>query len=343
MDEETRANEQALNNRPSNGESEEPSRRPDRPRPSLQPLQAVAGEVRTLSDQSLEGVTLRIGDQIARTDETGRFLLTAIPPGRHELLIDGRTASKPEQTYGVFEVGVNVAANRTNVLPFTIWMPEIDVANAITLSSPTTEKMVVSTPHIPGLELHLPPGTTIRDKEGQLVTQLSITLIPPDRPPFPLPFGAEFPMYFTVQPGGAHIESYNARLVYPNITNELPGTRVNFWNYDPEEKGWYIYGRGTVTPDRRQVVPDAGVAIYKLTGASFNAFGAAPAPGSCNEDGDPVDLGTGLFVLRKTDLFLPDVMPIALTRTHRLGSETQGLRPFGTGSAHPYELFLVHD
>ena len=70
-----------------------------------------------------------------------------------------------------------------------------------------------------------------------MITEISITPIPIDRPPFPLPFGAEFPMYFTVQPGGAYIEPYGARIIYPNITNELPGTRINFWNYDAGRKG----------------------------------------------------------------------------------------------------------
>src|SRR5215813_8627848 len=150
-------------------------------------------------------------------------------------------------------------------------------------------------------------------------------------------------MYFTVQPGGAYIEPYGARIIYPNITNEPPGTRINFWNYDAGEKGWHIYGRGTVTPDGKQVVPDAGVTIYELTGASIHPFGDGPRPGGGPEDGDPVDLATGLFVLEKTDLFLPDVLPIALTRTHRHGFELQGVRPFGIGSSHPYELFLFMD
>src|SRR5262249_23087517 len=196
-----------------------------------------------------------------------------------KLLIDGRTASRPGEVYGVFEVGIDVRAGRTNVLPFTIWMPEIDTENAVPIPSPTSDEVVVTTPHIPGWELHLPPGTIIRDKDGELVTEISITPIPVDRPPFPLPFGAEFPMYFTVQPGGAYIEPYGARIIYPNITNEPPGTRINFWNYDAGEKGWHIYGRGTVTPDGKQVVPDAGVTIYELTGASIHPFGDGPRPG----------------------------------------------------------------
>jgi hypothetical protein len=78
----------------------------------------------------------------------------------------------------------------------------------------------VTTPHIPGLELHIPAGTMIRDVDGQVVTSISITPIPVDRPPFPLPPAAEVPIYFTIQPGLATLSSKatpwpaGARLIY---------------------------------------------------------------------------------------------------------------------------------
>jgi RHS repeat-associated protein len=314
----------------------------------LPPLQAevgmtaLAGQVLRLNDQPLEGVTLRIGDQVALTDEAGRFLLAPIPSGHQELLIDGRTASQVGYTYGVFEAGVEVAAGLTNVLLFTIWMPRINTAHAVTIPSPTTAEVVVTTPAIPGLEVHIPAGTIIRDQDGQAVTQVSITAIPVDRPPFPLPSDVEVPIYFTVQPGGAYIEPYGVQIIYPNYMSGLPGTRVNFWNYDPGTKGWYIYGQGTVTPDGKQIVPDPDVAVYELTGAMITEGHSPPDLAAIFGGligGEPVDLGTGLFVLEKTDLFLPDVLPIALTRTYR-SKDPDGSRPFGIGTTHPYEMFL---
>ncbi|MBI3608821.1 MAG: hypothetical protein HY207_12710 [Nitrospirae bacterium] len=93
------------------------------------------------------------------------------------------------------------------------------------------------------------------------------------------------------------------------------------------------------------------MAIYKFTGAMFvnpDHFGggaapvSSPAPGnSGGTDGDPVDLSTGLFVLEKTDLLLPDLIPIALTRTYRPNDTFS--RPFGIGTTHPYEMFLIGD
>ncbi len=64
----------------------------------------------------------------------------------------------------------------------------------------------------------------------------------------------------------------------------------------------------------------------------------APTPGGDAWDGDSVDLSTGIFVHRKTDLYLDAAIPIALTRTYRSGDS--GARPFGIGSSHPYQIFL---
>jgi YD repeat-containing protein len=49
-----------------------------------------------------------------------------------------------------------------------------------------------------------------------------------------------------------------------------------------------------------------------------------------------VDLHSGLFVLRQTDLFVPDVMPLVLTRTYRPWSFY--VRAFGVGTNHPYDI-----
>lgn len=330
------------------------SGRPDSRWRSLPPLQAasgvtaVAGQVLKLNGQPLKGVTLDIDGVSAETDSTGRFLLEDVEPGRHEMLIDGSSAGTPDKKFGLFEVGIDITEGHTNALSYTIWMPKIDTAHAVTLPYSIGQELTITTPHIPGLELHIPPGTRIYDRDGHHVSEVSITPIPVDRPPFPLPAGVDVPVYFTIQPGGAYVHTVTrtgergARLIYPNYRRERPGTRANFWHYDPEERGWYVYGHGTVTPDGTQVVPDPGVAIYEFTGAMINAGltppDTGPAPGEDASDGDPVDLGTGLFVLRKTDLHLPDLLPIVLTRTYRQGDT--GARPFGIGATHPYAIFL---
>jgi RHS repeat-associated protein len=314
---------------------------------SLPPLQAqegetaLAGQSLMLDGKPLSNVTLRIGNNTTLTDNTGRFLLTGIPSGHQVLTIDGRTANRNKRVYGTFRVGVEIKQGKTTALEYTIWMSKLDVAGIKNIPSPTSSRTVVSNPRIPGLELILPAGTTVRDTEGQNVTQISITPIPTNQPPFPLPPGIDVPVYFTIQPGGSQIIPPRAQLVYPNFVGSSPGTRIDFWNYDPTGKGWYVYGQGTVTPNGRQIVPDPGVVLYEFSGAMVGSPSLAALLGPLERllDGDPVDLGTGLLVVEKTDLTLPDTIPINLTRTYRQ-NDTRS-RAFGIGAMHPYDIFLV--
>jgi len=197
---------------------------------SLAPLMAppgvtaISGRVLTLDGRPLAGVSLSVeGDATSHSDRTGRFLLelTAGATARRVLRIDGGPASRPNRRYGFFEYGSIVTAGTTTVLPFTIWLPKLDTLHAVTILSPTTSEVVVTTPYIPGLELHIPPNTVIVGEDGKPVTQVSITPIPVDRPPFPLPTHFTVPVYFTVQPGGAYVHTAGpgvkgAQVVYPN-------------------------------------------------------------------------------------------------------------------------------
>jgi YD repeat-containing protein len=330
--------------------------RPPSPWQSLQALQAepgvtaVAGQVLTLDGRPLRGITLEIDSDSTRTDNTGRFLLRLGhgEAGRREMGINGSTANRADKVYGFFEYGLTVSAATTTVLPFTIWMPRLDVEHEVIIPSPTVAETVITTPYVRGLELHLPPRTIIRDEEGKPVTRLGITPIPIDRPPFPLAKNVDVPVYFTVQPGSAYVRSYGAGgsgawVVYPNYRRtSAPGQVLQFFHYDPEEKDWYVYGLGTVTPDGTQVVPDANTRLYEFTGAMLQT--GDPVPGGGWTPGgpgwaDPVDPSTGVFGLHKTDLYLPDVIPLALTRTYN-SADSAVARPFGRGMTHPYAMFL---
>jgi RHS repeat-associated protein len=314
---------------------------------------ALSGQVLRLNGTPLAGVTLRLDDRTAVTDQTGRFLLInqGLASGPHELIMDGRTANRRRANYGTFVASVQITAHETSVLPFTIWMPKLDVANAVQISSPTTGEIVVTTPKVPGLELRLPRGTVISDDDGRIVREVSITPIPIDRPPFPLPATVDVPIFFTIQPGGAYVAvtttgpRQGARLIYPNYRGYPAGKPMDFWHYEPHEgRGWYVYGRGAVTPDRQQVAPDPGVFLYKFTGAMIAppslAGGPAPGPpGDNGTDGDPVHLGTGQFVQRSTDLALPDLMPIGIDRAYRTNDSIS--RSFGIGATHQFDMFLT--
>ena len=321
----------------------------------LPPLQAppgvtaVSGQVLRINGRPLAHVLLIVDGQRAYSDSTGRFLVTNMHGGYHAMVIDGRTANRRGVEYGLYLAGIKVKAGITNVLKYTIWMTKLDMAHAVNIPSPTTaEDTVVTSPLLPGLELHLPKDTVITSYDGHPVRQLSITPIPLDKPPFPLPPGVEVQIYFTIQPGGAFIQvpggrNVGARLIYPNSFHNQPGTAFDFWNYDPHKKGWYVYGEGHVDKSGRSVVPDPGVYVYELTGAmvgnSGGPFPHGPLPNP--SDGDPVRLSTGLFVYDKTDLILPDVIPLVLKRTYRVNDNVS--HSFGIGTTDSYDIYMTGD
>ena len=45
---------------------------------------------------------------------------------------------------------------------------------------------------------------------------------------------------------------------------------MDFWNYDPSDKGWYIYGKGSVSANGKQVIPDPDVRVWEFTGAMIS-------------------------------------------------------------------------
>ena len=308
---------------------------------------ALSGQILTLDGMPLANVALRIGQNRTRTDPSGRFLLPGLAAGHPVLIVDGTKANTSIKSYGIFEVGVYVQAHVTNVLPFTIWMPLLDLVHAATIPSPTTKETVISTPLLPGLELHLPAGTVIRDISGKAVTTVSITPVPIDRPPFPLPAGVEVPIYFTIQPGGAYLEAQSgsypgAWLSYPNLRHSPPGARYQFWNYNPDRWSWYIYGGGSVGPNGTQIVPDPGVRIYEFTGAMVASQQNPVKTGDCQGiSGAPVDCSTGTLIESHTDMTLADVIPLKLTRTYLSNDNIS--RPFGIGATDNYEMYFTGD
>jgi len=311
---------------------------------------AIAGQVLKLNGKPLAGASLSIGNQTVQTNANGEFLLAGALAGQQDLVIDGASADHGQRHYGRFEYGMAVTAGKVNALPFVIWMTPLDTAHTITIASPTSTETDVSNPAIPGLELKIPAGTVIRDNKGNIVTRLTMTAIPVDQPPFPLP-PLPVPVYFTIQPGGAHLEGISAssargaQLIYPNFNHEQPGASVDFWNYDPTGKGWYVYGKGTVSQNGTQIIPNPGIVIYEFTGAMVGGEPLAPATatpncgGSCA--GDPVDTYTGLFTLDRTDLQVADVIPLEVKRTYRTQDNVP--RSFGIGTTLSYDMFLVRD
>src|SRR6185437_7056204 len=160
--------------------------------------------------------------------------LTGLPAGHQVLVIQGESADTRGRHYGRFTVGVDLTKGQTSPLGYPVWMTPLEVSGDHTIPTQLKHEDVLTNPAIPGLEVRLPAGTTVRSADGGVVHHLTLTAIPVDRPPFPLPFVSGIPTYFTVQPGGAYL-SKGAQIIYPNWGHLPPGQRVDFWNYDPTD------------------------------------------------------------------------------------------------------------
>ena len=92
------------------------------------------------------------------------------------------------------------------------------------------------------------------------------------------------------------------------------------------------------------------IAVQTYAGASQNAPNLSalvtipaaqnnppPNGGACV--GDPVECSTGLLLESHTDFFVPDTIPIMLTRTYRTQDFTS--RSFGNGQTSNYDMFIV--
>lgn len=307
----------------------------------------IAGTVLRLNDKPLANVVVSIGAKSVRTDANGRFVLTGVPVGHQELVVDGSGAGQAGSEFAQFILGVEIKQGLVKELTRAFYLPRIQSKDWVNIASPTQAETVVTHPDLPGLELRIPKGAVIRDRQGKITTRIGIVPVPLDRAPFTVP--ANFPIYFMIQPAGAVVEGFNprvspgVRIIYPNYTNDPPGTPHKFWLYDPRERGWFVYGTARVSRDGKQIVPDPGVGLHEhMAGGHVVAPGdpapEPPVPTKGCKTADPVDCNTGVFLHERTDVLLRAVLPVALTRTYRPGDSI--VRPFGIGTTHNYEMYI---
>jgi RHS repeat-associated protein len=304
----------------------------------------VSGVVRRLNGLGLPGVSVGIGTNVTHTDAQGRFLLTGVPTGAQELKIDGRGVWIGGRHYTEHYLHVDIGADSVTPISDPIYLPRVDPATEVSISSPADHDIVLTHPAMPGLEVRIPKGAVLRERDGTVVTKVSLTPIPVDRAPYPAP--TQFSVYFTLQPGGAYVDGDPGKaikVVYPNYPKFAPGVSVDFWNYDLNAGGWQIYGHGRVTAQGKQILADESVGFRQIMSFGFGLAGQnplpppGPTPCGCDQ-ADPVDAGTGLFSRVVTDLAIQDVIPITATRVYRTNDNQ--VRTFGVGANLSYDMWL---
>ena len=271
----------------------------------------LSGRVLSTDNEPIIGATASLDGRSAMTDAAGSFLLTGITAGSNRpLMVDGRTASSPNKTYPAIIEPANIVAGQANVNPYTFYLPPIDTQYEVEVVP--GQNTVASNPRVPGLEMTIPVGANLRNRDGSPVARVSITPLAIDRTPAPLPSNVSTALVYTSQPGGA-IADIPMPVIYPNLLGTNPGTQVPLYAFNHDTVQWYVYGTGTVSADGRTIAPN----INPSTGRSYGLpdfswhFPSATGPGGnpgkkddCpkNRGGSPVDYSTGVKLEQATDL-----------------------------------------
>lgn len=308
---------------------------------------SVTGRIELIDGTPVADVTLSSGGTRTTTDKGGNFTLVGLPAGRAQVYVDGTSASTSGKEYGQFVVGLPVEDGADTKLPYRLYLPRILPRDRIQLPSPTRYDMVVMHPDLPGLEIRIPKGTVIKDFAGHVVTEFSIVPMPVDRAP--VPTDANFPVYFSMQPGGATVHNIDPKatqglsVTYPNYSGLAAGAKTDFIVYRPQD-GWQTYGHGQVSADGRQVVPAAGADLTWVMGGSFYLGNSHPADPhqtkACGEcDGDPVDLYSGSLFEHRNDIHIKDVIPLDLTREFHLSGYAFDNKMMGSWRTN-YDIYV---
>ncbi len=224
----------------------------------------LRGRVMTAEQNAvpLANVTLSAATNPAmqvRTDADGYFTLRNLASVYHQIVnIDGHTADTETQTYPILPIGVDVVPGTANELPWIIYLPRIDTANNRPIVQDADFPQIITSPTVPNARIVIPPHTFITNADGSPVPQISITPVPGDRPPMPLPDGLtvqDIPKLFTIQPGGA-VASRPVEVDFPNLISSAPGSEMTLWTADHDTGLFHVYGNGKTSTDGLQQLPN---------------------------------------------------------------------------------------
>src|ERR1043166_1731029 len=158
----------------------------------------IIGRVQRTDDVPLRGVTVRLAKKAIRTNSSGYWILKDVPAGTQLLMFDGRSADTGDIHYPISMLPYLIEAKSAIRLPFDTWFPILDTEHTTHIQG--HRETVHTTPLIPGLEIHISAGTKITSVDGTLVTEFTTTLVPPDKPMYPMGLVQDLGNHFTIQP-----------------------------------------------------------------------------------------------------------------------------------------------
>jgi len=326
----------------------------------------LAGRVLSTDNEPIMGAVASLDGKSALTDSSGSFLLSDVTAGKDRpVMIQGSKANAPNRTYPDINEAATVIAGQANVVPFNFYLPPIDISSQVEVK--LNEDTVAKTPRLTDYQLVLPMGANLHMPDGTPVSHMSVTPLPIDRIPAPLPADVMTAEVYTAQPGNARTNNdpvtnlpIQIPVTYPNDMHADPGTSCKLWVFDHDNVHWRVYGTGTVSADGRTIVPDTNPSTGKPFGLDSFAwhFVSPPPPATATDSnpGDdcppcpcrtcitpnPVDLSTGLKIETATDISFGGARgSLELTRSYTTGLAVNGVTGrFGLGTKDNYDLRL---
>lgn len=243
----------------------------------------VSGVVQTSLLEPLAGVPVSVGNVETITAADGSFLLdfgdNALPSDTILIRADELTGPQTypflaEKLGEVFGHEVNAGVN--NIISRPIYLPALDMENAVTVDP--SRDMTITNPELPGVSLFVAAGTARNEDGSPFTGQISITRVPVDRAPLAMPEFFSPDMLLTVQPAGL-VFSTPAPITLPNTAGWTPGTVMDFFQVSPESGAFEDFGDMVVSEDGSVIETVSG-------GVQFSSWHGGTPPPESGEDSD---------------------------------------------------------
>lgn len=179
--------------------------------------------------------------------------LALSPTGTSDTLrINGDAADTPGKTYPFVAeklhllLGHDVYEGADNVIARPIFLPALDMANAVTIDP--NQDTTVTTAAIPGMSLEVTAGNLLDRQGNPFSGQLSITQVPAGQTPAALPEGLLPNLVVTIQPAEMTFVT-PAPITFPNTAGWAPGRILDLWSINPTTGEFEIVGQMQVSAD----------------------------------------------------------------------------------------------
>ncbi len=313
----------------------------------------IAGVTVSFTGKDMNGNTTGCSGSTV-TDGGGNFVLSNLPAactGPQLISYNGMTATAPAGQYAGVNLSYTLVSGQVVASPVLVHLPRIDNAETVMVAQNASTDQIFYFHTIPGVKVTVYAGTTLSLDDGSQPNPFPLVAIsiPLDRLPEKMATtGMLMPFIVAFQPANA-VASQPVAVNFPNSLGIAPNSSVMFVTLDPTHGYMVPYGTGTVSNDGTEFIadPDPNHPGHAYGLVHFDWHGPAtappntvnPGPKGSPQEGDPVDLASGLLNFTHTDIEIGGHRGgLRIDRVYRSVSTSSG--PFGLGGSHNYAYQL---